>query len=84
MSFETIITIALALIGVVGTPFVYIWRALVARIDKLEHQQDTMMSRDEVKELINDKLDPIQQDIMEIKDLLKSLIEIRFKSSDSK
>ncbi len=74
MSWEQIITIGTTVFTIISAPVLYIWRTTVHRIDNLEKEQVTKVDRAEVKELINERLDPVHEDLNEIKNRIESLI----------
>lgn len=74
MTVESIITIGLAIASVVLAPLIYIWRAMVQRIERLENKVDKKMDEDEVRVLLNDKIEPINQNIEEVKHLLYQVL----------
>lgn len=69
----------MSILMVVIAPFLYIWRNLVQRVDKLEEDVQRKMDREDVRQLLADKLDPIEKNTEETKQLLYSLLAMKLK-----
>ncbi len=54
----------------------YIMKTMVDRINKLEQKVEATISEPEVRTILNDKLNPIQDDLKEIKNSIKQLYDI--------
>ncbi len=82
MTVESIVAISGTVITIIVAPFIYIWKTMTARIDKLEEQLDRTLDKDSVRLLISDKIEPVQQDLAEIKSLIHKIIEIQLKKDN--
>lgn len=69
----------MSILMVVIAPFLYIWRNLVQRVDKLEEDVQRKMDREDVRQLLADKLDPIEKNTEETKQLLYNLLAMKLK-----
>lgn len=49
---------------------------VVSMQTRIDHLEKTTMSEERARSLIQDKLDPVKEDIKEIKDYLRQLLEI--------
>jgi Tfp pilus assembly protein PilO len=79
MSVETLITITIAILSVLIAPLAYIWRSVMNRLDKLEENQQTFVKEEEVRNILNDKVTPIADNLEEVKTLLYKIIDIQMK-----
>lgn len=75
MSVETIVTIALAILSVLLAPVVYIWKSVMSRLEKLEENQHQFIREDEVRNILNDKVTPIAENLEEVKTLLYKILD---------
>ncbi len=57
----------------------YIYRKEVGRIDDLEIQATKFLSENQVRQILSDKLDPMKEDIQEIKQTTNKLLDIQLK-----
>jgi hypothetical protein len=60
-------------------PLAYIWRSVMNRLDKLEENQQTFVKEEEVRNILNDKVTPIADNLEEVKTLLYKIIDIQMK-----
>lgn len=67
---ELILAIAAPIIAGI---FLFVLRSIHARLVKLEEQDKQYLSKADIRELINDKVDDIRADVREIKDKLEKL-----------
>lgn len=74
MSFESIITITIAIVSAVAAPVLYLWRSVVSRLDQLEKNQQAFIKEEEVRRMLDDKFIPLQQDCTEIKASIHQLL----------
>lgn len=68
------ITIALYVITGVISLLLYIWKLSVSRIEKLEKTEEMKPTKEEVRQLLDDKLQPVTDDLIEIKTRVETLI----------
>lgn len=54
----------------------YIVRNMIARIEALETKMERTVSEGGVRQILADKLDPIHDDLTEIKDSIKKLFDL--------
>lgn len=83
MSLDTIITISIALVSVFSGLVLYIRKMDMQRIDKLESSIVQKADKEEVKDLISAKLDPMREDIKETKELLIKLLDLELKKKSN-
>lgn len=57
----------------------WIMRSTINRISELEHQIRTKVEEDKVRVILNDKLDPIREDVHEIKVQINRLMDLILK-----
>lgn len=50
---------------------------VINRLEKLEEKVETMVNEVQVRQIISDKIDPVQQDLREIKSDLKHLFVLQ-------
>ena len=74
MSFDDLTTIGLAVLTLIAAPLLYIWKGVMSRLESLEKQMSDKMSEDSVRTLVNDKIDPLKDDLKEIKTSIDKLI----------
>lgn len=79
MAWETIVAISITIVGIVLTPFLYIWRMTVSRIEMLELEVKDKTTQAEVRQILADRLDPIKEDLEEIKRLQEKIIDLHLK-----
>lgn len=79
MSLESIITILVTILSIILYPAYALWKATMHRIEVLEKESETRISREEVKELLEDKLRPISEKTDEIRVLLYKVIDNQLK-----
>jgi len=60
----------------------YLIKNLMNRIQDLESQLLTKMSEDRVRLLLQDKIEPIKEDLKDIKDTVNKLYELQIKRND--
>jgi hypothetical protein len=75
MSVIDIISLGITGLSLVLSPLVYIWRTTVHRIEKLESQHSTKIDETKVRQLLDDKIDPVKEDLIQIRDRLDSIID---------
>lgn len=75
MSLESIITITFTVLGLVLGLVGYIWRNAVSRIENLEKNMQDKTSEQDVRQLLNDKLEPVKEDLQEIKTRLEHILD---------
>lgn len=63
----------------VSTLFIYVWNRHVSRTDQLEQMLDQKMTRQEVRELLEDKLEPIKENLNDAKDKLDQVYMLLLK-----
>ena len=64
------------LIPCIGGVVLYILNTLKGRIDTLEERTHKHVTEEEVRMIIRDNLDPIRNDIRDIKDSINKILEI--------
>lgn len=68
------------IIPIVGTIILslgtFIMNHLYHRIEVLEQQQKEMPTKQEVRDMLNDKIDPVKEDIADIKQALNKVFDI--------
>lgn len=67
------------LVGLVGVYF----RNLEARISKIEEQTQIFVTKAELRQALQDKIEPIREDISEIRDKLDKLYDFLLKQQKS-
>ena len=75
MSFETIFAISITILSIVLAPVLYIWKSVMSRLDELERRQHNKMDHKEVRLLIEDKINPLHEDLQEIKKSLDRIVD---------
>lgn len=53
----------------------YLFRTILSKIDSLDQKSQQFVTKQEVNQLINDKLEPIREDLTEIKQTLTRLYD---------
>lgn len=66
-----------ALLGIGG----FVMRSYVSRIDALEQVSKTKLDEPQIRQIIADKIDPIREDVQELKVKLDTIIELLIKRS---
>jgi hypothetical protein len=74
MSLEYIIML-LTLASLLAPPFIYQWKELMQRIKSLEEAVKTRTTEEEVRQLIDDKMESSKEDLHEIKARLDKIID---------
>jgi len=74
MTVESIIAITITILSVVCAPVIYIGRSIMQRIDKLESDMDQKISKEEVRTILDDKIEPMNENVKEIKALLYKVL----------
>jgi flagellar motor component MotA len=74
--FITIASIVIPILAGIGAFFV---RSIMSRIEKLEQDLNSVVTETQVRQMLSDKLDPVKEDMTEIKDSIKRLFELYFK-----
>lgn len=77
MTVEGLITVAFTSLSLLLAPLIYIWKNVVKRIDTLETKINAKMDEQEVRVLLADKLDPMKEDLHEVKALLHRILDIQ-------
>lgn len=72
---DILLQITYIIIPLLLTSVVYFFRAKLLDIDRLKQKQQEFVTRDEVHQIINDKLEPLRDDIQEIKQTLTKLYD---------
>lgn len=67
MTFDSIIAITIAAVSVVSAPVIYIYKNTMQRIDRLEESNQTKMTEPEVRQLLDDKLEHVRQNLEDVK-----------------
>lgn len=67
MAWDTFIPTAIAIASTVAAPIVYAYRNLLHRIEKLEQSNQTKMSEQEVRQLLDDKLEAVKESLEDVK-----------------
>lgn len=75
MGWSTILYPAIAVFSVLIAPLIYIWRQAMLRIENLESKVNNVISRPEVETEIKNSLDPLKEDITDIKELLNKVLD---------
>jgi HAMP domain-containing protein len=75
MNIETIITLAATGLAVLTAPLVYLWRSVMARLDNLETEMKKKISEEDVRQVINDKIEPINDKCDDIKASINQILE---------
>lgn len=74
MSLDIILS-GLTLLSFVLAPILYVWRTTVSRIDNLEQETKTKMSENEVRQLVDDKLESVKDNLHDIKLSLQQILD---------
>jgi len=74
-----ILAVIVAVISLLVVPFVYIFSSAIRRVETVEASLRKKVDREELMILLNTRLEPLREDMIEIKTLLETLIEIRIK-----
>jgi uncharacterized membrane protein YgaE (UPF0421/DUF939 family) len=74
--FETIIGIGLSTVVSIGA---FIMKHIFNRLDALESKLDHTVTEQEVRTILSDKLDPMKEDIQEIKQAMIKIYELYLK-----
>lgn len=78
MTLESIITIAVSVCSIILTiiawPIVQLVRGVMTRIDMLERDIKTKIDETEVRALLKDNLNPIKEDLVEIKQTQQTIL----------
>jgi hypothetical protein len=75
MNLETIITLSVTGLAVVTGPVIYLWRSVMARLDSLEADMKKKVSEEEVRQVIQDKIQPINEKCDDIKDSVNKILD---------
>lgn len=78
------LTTLLFIVSAAFTGAGFLIRSVLGRISILESRIQDSMSEVKVRQLIQDKYDPIQEDIHEIKDKLNKIFDLYVKTLNSK
>jgi len=81
MSWESIVVITATILSIITTPVVYIYKSIMQRIETLEKETNDKMTESEVRILLDDKLEPMKDDLHEIKTRLDSILDRLIKKS---
>lgn len=73
MTLDSIITITIAVISTCIAPVVYLYRGVMQRINDLEESNRTKMSESEVRQLLDDKLESLRENVEDVKTSLDTL-----------
>lgn len=76
MDLQLLHILLLVVLPVISGMVVYIMRNILTRIEELEHKSLEIVSETDVRQILADKLDPIHDDLKEIKDSLKQLYNL--------
>lgn len=74
---DTTIKIILYIVGptVLGVTG-YLYKSIINRIDELEEKIEKKVTETVVRQILADKLDPLREDLKEIKDSIRNLFEL--------
>lgn len=75
---DDVITIHLSVVLTIAIPIVlglitYFYKTVISRINQLEERMQTTTTEPQVRQLINDRYDPLAQDIRDIKEYQEKL-----------
>lgn len=71
MSWPEIITTSIAVLSFTIGPLVYLWKYLMLRINHIEEELDKKISKEELQQ----RLDPVSEDIKEVKTRIDKILE---------
>jgi uncharacterized protein YoxC len=74
--FNVVITTIISIVIGMG---MYIMRTVTSRIDTLEQKMDNTVTKQEVRQLLDDKINPLKEDIKDIKYTIDKLLSIFIK-----
>lgn len=75
MTLESLITIGATVLSIALAPIVYVYRSIMQRLEALEQANKNMMSKEDVRVLIEDKTEAMKSDLDEIKVRLDRIID---------
>jgi len=75
MSWESIVVIGATILSLISAPFLYVWKGHVKRLEKLEDMMQTKQTEQDVRTLLDDKLEPVRSDLQEIKERINHLLD---------
>ncbi len=84
MSLESIISIGITLITIVCAPVIYMAKTFMQRIDTLEKNISNKMDEASIRILIADKIEPLHEDLVEVKSLLNKILEIQLQDKSGR
>lgn len=73
---ETLITVASVVLPLFAGIIAYFVRNIMSRIEKLEQSLDTAVTEQQVRQILTDKIDPVKEDMSDIKDNIKKLFDL--------
>jgi hypothetical protein len=57
----------------------YFVRGIMSRIEKLETAVDSAMTEHQMRQILSDKIDPVKEDVTDIKNSVQKLFDLYFK-----
>jgi hypothetical protein len=69
-------TTLFGIVSIISTMMAFIFRSYMSRLEALEVKMENTITKQEVRQLLDDKLAPMREDIKEIKDSLTTFLEI--------
>ncbi len=84
MSTEALQYILITIIPLVLGLGAFIVKSMMSRIDELEKKSNIYTSEPQVRQILGDKLDPIKEDLQDIKHSINKLFQLYFNKMYSK
>lgn len=75
MTWQTLAGIWASIFSIIGVVYAIMNKAIFGRLDVLEHQIKTMVPREDVLEITNTKIEPIKEDISDMKRKLDQIYD---------
>ena len=63
-------------IPVIGSIIAYVFKSFTARLDQLENTMETKISEIAVRNIVNDKVEPLKEQLDRIDDSLNKIVDI--------
>lgn len=71
----SLLTPLLTIFSLIISPIVFIGRTMIKRIDNLEEAQKSYTTKEEVRLIVADKIEPIREDLSEIKTRIDKIMD---------
>lgn len=73
---QDILTLTSILLPIITAIAGYFFKSLYERVERLEIKTSQFKTEEEIRQIINDKIDPIREDIKEIRTKLDQLLDL--------